>query len=374
MLEQDEAAAPAAQIVSVERGSPQVGGVTRNDGTSQNPPRNGTSRAEIGRQIFFDTNLSEPTGQACASCHQPDVSFTDPRGGPTSRGAVAGRAGFRNTPSIFYAALIPPLHEDGDTFVGGLFLDGRAGSLEAQAAGPFTNPIEMNNASPAAVMAKVRRSSYAAAFAQVFGASALSDDRAGFQAVTQALAAFERESDLQRFSSKFDQYLAGRTQLSAAERRGLALFEGKGKCSACHPTTPDPNNPRQPPLLTDFTYDNIGIPRNPSNPFYSVPSSFNPSGSSYVDHGLRTTVGRASEDGKFRVPTLRNVARTAPYGHNGYFATLRSVVDFYNTRDVRAWPAPEVPATVNREELGNLGLTNQEVDDIVSFLNTLTDQ
>jgi cytochrome c peroxidase len=153
----------------------------------------------------------------------------------------------------------------------------------------------------------------------------------------------------------------------------MALFvsEKKGNCAACHPTTPSPDG--TPPLLTDFTYDNLGAPRNPENPFYKLPHELNPDGFYYVDLGLALTVNEPSANGKFRVPSLRNVALTSPYLHNGVFKTLYQVVSFYNTRDVAPWPAPEVPENVNREELGDLGLTNQEVEDIVAFLNTLTD-
>ena len=328
--------------------------------------------ASLGRLIFSDTNLSEPPGLSCESCHREQAAFTDSRRGPTSQGSVAGRAGPRNAPTIAYATFVPPLRQDGDSFVGGLFIDGRVNSLEAQAAAPFTNPIEMNNPSRAAVMLKIRRASYAPALAQVFGASVLADDRAGFQAVTQAIAAFERQRDISRFTSKYDGFLAGRVRLTDAEQRGLALFTGKANCSGCHPSALDPSSLAGGPLFTKFTYHNIGIPKNPENPFYFLPPAFNPLGPGFVDFGVGSTVDLVSEDGKFRVPTLRNVARTAPYGHNGFFLTLHAIVNFYNTRDVAGWPAPEVPATINRN-IGNLGLTGQEVDDVVAFLNTLSD-
>ena len=126
-------------------------------------------------------------------------------------------------------------------------------------------------------------------------------------------------------------------------------------------------------MFTDFTYDNLGTPRNPENPFYSLPTELNPDGYAYVDLGLGKTVNDPAQNGKFRVPTLRNVAVTPPYMHNGVFKTLFSVVAFYNTRDVADWPAPEVNVNVNRDELGNLGLSSQEVEDLVAFLRTLTD-
>ncbi len=162
-------------------------------------------------------------------------------------------------------------------------------------------------------------------------------------------------------------------QVDATIVRSLTLFESekKGRCAECHPSQPGPE--QELPLFTDFTYDNLGVPRNPANPYHYLPKLLNPDGTQFVDLGLGGIVKKPEENGKFRVPTLRNVAVTAPYMQNGIFKTLRQVVVFYNTRDVGPWPEPEVPQNVNCEELGNLRLTEQEVDDIVTFLHTLTD-
>lgn len=320
---------------------------------------------KLGRLAFFDESLSEPAGEACATCHDPAAAFTDPRGGlPTSKGARAGDAGSRNTPTAMYAAYVPALFymNDDDGFAGGLFLDGRVNTLEEQAQKPLLNPIEMGNPSVATVAAKLRGAPYADLFRRTFGHAALDDDAAAFASLAQAIAAFERRPEFAPFTSKYDAYLAGSVELSPAEARGLALFndEKKGNCAACHPSQPGDDD--APPMFTDFTYDNLGIPQNPANPAYPT-----------VDHGLMTTLNDATLDGMFRVPTLRNIARTAPYGHNGYFADLHAIVDFYNTRDTRRWPAPEVAATMNKDELGHLGLTDAEVDDVVAFLYTLSD-
>lgn len=153
----------------------------------------------------------------------------------------------------------------------------------------------------------------------------------------------------------------------------MTLFEDvkKGRCAECHPTGPGPSG--EPTLFTDFTYDNLRVPKNAENPYYYLPKSLNPAGTKFVDMGLGSVVKKPEENGKFRVPTLRNIALTAPYMHNGIFKTLRQVVAFYNTRDVGPWPEPEVSQNVNHEELGNLVLNEREVDDIVAFLHTLTD-
>ena len=215
--------------------------------------------------------------------------------------------------------------------------------------------------------------------------------------IALAIAAYEGSSEVNQFSSKYDAYLAGKAQLTDQEQEGLALFEAedKGNCAACHPLWPNEEN-GTPALFTDFTYDNLGVPRTPSNPFYTLPKEFNPDGKKFVDIGLAANPqvkadGRAQQEkGKVKVPTLRNITLTAPYMHNGYFADLRNVVDFYNTRDTKpacpnpltteadaikqgCWPVAEITENVNKEELGDLKLTDQEVDDIVAFMRTLTD-
>jgi len=348
----------------------------------------------LGKKLFEDTNLSEPAGQACASCHDAGHSFTDPdQNKPTSEGLHPGLFGKRNTPTAAYAQFSPPFHFDNgdETYVGGQFLDGRSSVLEDQAKQPFLNPVEMANLNKQSVVDKVRNASYATLFKQVFGSTSLDDVDQAFERVVQAIATFERTRTFAPFTSKFDFFLKGQARLSEQEMRGMALFTGanKGNCAACHPITPLADG--TPALFTDFTYDNLGVPRNPDNRFYTQGVGFNPDGMNFVDLGLGGALGIAEQNGKFKVPTLRNNAVTAPYMHNGYFTDLRSVVQFYNDRDVRprcadpiwtravdaqsqnCWPAAEVEETVNHDELGHLGLTDQEIDDIVAFLKILTD-
>jgi hypothetical protein len=171
----------------------------------------------------------------------------------------------------------------------------------------------------------------------------------------------------------YDAYLAGEAELTELEAFGLELYEGKAMCNACHPSEVGPAGEK--PLFTDFSYDNLGVPGNPANPFLYLDEEFNPDGVNFVDLGLGGFLGDPAEMGKHKVPTLRNIALTAPYMHNGFFTNLRDVVDFYNSRDVptRMWPAPEVAENVNTDELGNLGLTDEEVDAVAAFMLTLTD-
>jgi len=329
----------------------------------------------LGKALYFDEGLSSPTGQSCASCHDPSAGFADPDGTACSEGANKAFFGNRNSPSAAYAAFSPDFHYDAGEglYLGGQFWDGRAKDLVEQAKGPFLNPLEMGMADEAAVVSKVRQAEYASLFEEVFGAGALDDAQSAYEDVAQAIAAFERSDEVNRFSSKYDMYLAGRVRLSEQEMRGLKLFEDekKGNCAACHPSQPTAEQPR--PLFTDFSYDNLGVPKNKENPFYTLAAAHNPDGAAWVDLGLGGALKKASENGKHKVPTLRNIARTAPYMHNGVFRTLKEVVDFYNRRDVGAFDPPEVAENVNTDELGDLGLTDAEVADIVAFLGTLTD-
>ncbi|MCX7077166.1 MAG: c-type cytochrome, partial [Methylococcales bacterium] len=261
-----------------------------------------------------------------------------------------------------------------------------------QAKGPFLNPIEMANPTPESVIAKIKQSSetdYQTGFEAVYGKNALDNTTKAYNYVADAIAEFERSAVFNPFTSKYDFYLLGKARFTAQEKRGLIVFESKekGNCIACHDSRPSGATP---PLFTDFSYDNIGIPKNPDNPFYVLPPQFNANGMAFVDLGLGGQLKLPDQEGKFKVPTLRNIALTSPYTHNGYFKTLRGVVTFYSTRNVikrcsntftnektalqqKCWPMPEVPQNVNFSELGNLNLSQNDVNDVLAFLNTLTD-
>lgn len=335
-----------------------------------------TKKEQLGKLLFFETSLSTPPGQDCSDCHKPEVAFADPvMELPVSRGARHGMYGNRNDMPVSYSAYIPPLHidEEEGIWVGGLFWDGRANSLEEQAQGPPLNPIEMANPDTLTIAEKLRALAYVDRIYEIYGPDALDTPEKAFANMADAMAAYERTPEVNPFNSKYDYWLKGETNLTEQELRGLALFEAedKGNCAACHPCRPSEDN--FPPLFTDFTYDNLGTPRNPELPYYSLPPEINPDGYDFIDIGLGKTVNDPAENGKFRVPTLRNIAITPPYMHNGVFKTLFSVLAFYNTRDIAPWPEPEVSENVNMDELGDLGLTNQELEDIVAFMKTLTD-
>ena len=288
---------------------------------------------------------------------------------------IRNRFGNRNDLPAAYAGFSSPFHfdEKEQHHVGGQFWDGRASSLEEQAKGPFLNPLEMANPDEQTVVDSIRKSEYAGLFRDVFGADALDDTAKAYDLAAQAIAAFERSPEMNRFDSKYDLFLAGKASLSEQEKRGLQLFEDakKGNCAACHPSKPGPYSEH--PLFTDYTYDNLAVPKNPENPYYYLPASLNPDGTRFVDGGLGGVIAKPELVGLFKVPSLRNIAITAPYMHNGIFKTLHQVLAFYNSRDIVPWGAPEVAVNVNREELGNLGLSEEEMADIIAFLHTLTD-
>ncbi|MBW6518983.1 MAG: cytochrome-c peroxidase [ANME-2 cluster archaeon] len=356
------------------------------------PAVNGlTPQEELGKKIYFDDNLSVPQGQSCASCHDPQFGFAEPDSSrAVSQGAIPVRFGNRNSPTAAYAAYSPEFHYDkaNGMYVGGQFWDGRASNLAEQAKGPFLNPLEMNNPSKSAVIKKISNSNYADLFKAVYGQDAFADVEKAYDQMAIAIAAFENTDELNKFTSKYDKYQAGKIKLTPLEQKGLKLFNNpkKGNCAACHPSTAGPYAAK--PLFTDFTYDNLGVPSNLGMlgdspalmyyyPFYYPPiaPNFNQDGLMFVDYGLGGIVMSSGEMGKMKVPTLRNVAITPPYMHNGAFKSLKEVVHFYNTRDVpnAGWPAPEVSMNVNTNELGNLGLSDKEEDAIVAFMKTLTD-
>jgi cytochrome c peroxidase len=307
-------------------------------------------------------------------------------------GAISTRFGNRKPPSAAYGGESPILYYDEaeEVWIGGMFWDGRATGwtlgdpLAEQAQGPFLNPLEQAMPNARTVCVKVSLSDYAGLFEEVWGKGSLDykkDVSGTYERIARSISAYEKSDEVNPFSSKYDFYLKGEAELTELELEGLNLFNGDAMCSACHISDGDK------PLFTDFTYDNLGIPRYEDNPFYDMPKKWNPDGDEWVDIGLGGFLMAAGYDeevyepelGKFKVPTLRNVdlrpyeGFVKAFGHNGYFKSLEDMVEFYNSRDVGDWPEPEYAETVNTDELGDLGLTPQEVNAIVAFLKTLSD-
>ncbi|MFK7892089.1 MAG: cytochrome-c peroxidase [Granulosicoccus sp.] len=356
----------------------------------------------MGEKIFFDTNLSALRTQSCASCHNPATGFTDPDAHQsTSLGGDGVSFGTRNSPSLSYVGHIPdfemamkpstglslrkaaqnnpgvallelPLPELlgllnqnivlAPQSFGGFFLDGRAATLEEQAKIPFFAANEMGLNSPGELVQRLRWSWYSWEFTRQFGYDVFSDSERTLNGVAKALAAYQRTQIFAPFTSKFDRVAKGIDQFSASEARGQALFNGKAGCFVCHTS---PQGSEQ--VFSNFLYFNVGAPKN----YEMLNSIGNPD---FIDRGRALISGNPAEEGKFRTPTLRNVAKTAPYMHNGVFKTLHEVVNFYNIRDIAFTPESSAPTMTPAPVIGNLGFTPVEVDDIVAFLRTLSDE
>lgn len=346
------------------------------------------TKAAFGKQLFNDNSLSKDGTQSCATCHNKAQAFIDTRVNASSHdnapaavslGQDGKSFGDINVASIAYAALAPEFYfnKEEELFMGGLFLNGRAKNLVEQAKQPFLNPVEMQTNVDQLVQ-KVQKK-YAQTMQKLYGKDIFSDSKKVFNAIAESIAEFEKTAQFSPFNAKFDAFLQGKEQLSEMELLGKEVFEDeeKGNCAACHPVPTLKSTPQQ-SLFTDFSYDNLGVPVN------TEVRALNGKGQDFVDNGLfdNPLVNDVNLKGAFKVSSLRNVAVTTPYMHNGIFKDLKTVVHFYNTRDVKdainpetgmPWRSAEVDETKNTEELGDLKLTEKEEDALVAFLKTLTD-
>lgn len=363
-----------------------------------------TALEDLGRALFFDVNLSLDRTQSCATCHDPARAFTDWRavvtGGdygrssepssdnspaPASLGGDMKSYGDRNAPTISYASAVPPFGRNAENdFVGGLFWDGRAATLEAQAGGPPLNPIEMAMPDKAAVVARLQENpNYQYAFKGLFGADIFSDTDKTWEAMQQSIAALERTEFFAPYDSKYDRYLRGEYKPTEQELLGITLFFSNQftNCNKCHQLQQLPEAELE--TFSNYTYHNIGVPVN------AALRALNGKGGDYIDHGLleHPAIDDATQDGKFRVPTLRNVAITGPYMHNGVFKDLRTVMQFYNKYLAKGskaqinpetgadWGAPEVAANISTEKLeAGRALDARSIDALLAFMHMLTDK
>jgi cytochrome c peroxidase len=428
----------------------------------------------LGKTEIYDTNLSPFKNIACATCHVPYTGFrgqssvfnattaSQPGGTAVTNATPPApnyRFSARNPQSYAYAPFSPILHYNAtqNSFYGGNFWDMRATGVTLanpaaeQAEGPPVNPVEMGNIDTACWVWKASQSEYAPLIINIWGAQSFAIHWPGdvatvcakpgpapandplpvhlsavdrgisnstFQHMVLSIASYEASPDVSAFSSKFDAYLAGNADLTPQELNGYELFNGKARCNQCHlsGTAVGSQNSQVAadvaPLFTDFTANNIGLPKNLALPYYCESKSdqygytANPMGFAFVDLGLGGVLSNTTENpnilqwkqlaplfnGTFQTATLRNVDKrpradfVKEYMHNGYLKSLKEVVHFYNTSQAlprcaqgspgekkTCWPPPEYPATLNTTQLGNLGLTSDEEDDIVAFLKTLTD-
>lgn len=354
-----------------------------------------SAAAALGEMIFKDPGLSASGHLSCATCHDPARGHASPFDAPVAFGGAlfpndnsAAASGLRQPPTLRYLRFNTGFRFEGGQPVGGFFWDGRANTLAEQAKGPFLGVNEMANASIADVVTRLAQAPYVERFKAVFGADVLNSPDQAFDRMAYALERYQIEDpDFAPFSSKFDAVVAGRSTFTAAEQRGALWFNrrDKGNCAACHPSTPAGRAPGA--LFTDFSYDTLGVPRNP------LIAANQDAG--FYDLGLcgpvRTDlVGRTDLCGKFKVPTLRNVALRKVFFHNGRFNRLEDVVRFYVTRDTSPgtwYPGDaydDLPvglrgnvnvseAPYNRTRGQAAALDAGEIADLIAFLNTLTD-
>ncbi|SNS79228.1 cytochrome-c peroxidase [Tropicimonas sediminicola] len=348
-----------------------------------------TNLEQLGEALFFDPNLSLNRSQACATCHDPAAAFTDPRESEVGRAASLGddgtSLGDRNAPTAAYAMFSPEFHFDevAGVWKGGQFPDGREAGLEGQAGGPPLNPIEMGMPDRASVVTRLEENpDYVEAMTRLFGEGLFEDPDAAYGAMTRAIAAFERTPEFAPFDSKYDRSLRGEYTLTDQEELGRVLFFSQQftNCNICHQLGRSEIDPQE--TFTNYEFHNIGVPANVAL------RGANGSAADHVDTGLLQNPGvdDPAQAGKFKVPTLRNVAVTGPYMHNGVFEDLRTVVLFYDKYNSRAperqinpetgqpWGPPEVDGTLSLVDLETgPALDDQRVDAIVAFLQTLTD-
>jgi cytochrome c peroxidase len=346
-----------------------------------------TEKERLGQQLFFDPGLSRNRSQSCATCHVPDRAFIDSResqvGGAASLGDDGHSLGDRNTPSAGYAALTPSFHlKKNGEYAGGLFWDGRADTLADQAAGPPLNPIEMAMPSKEKVAERLlEKAHYRELFTRLYGKKVLNDPEALYQAMSDAIAAFEETELFAPFDSRYDRYLKGELEFTQQEELGRTLFFSQQftNCNSCHQLHTSPRHPRE--TFSNYEFHNIGVPVNTQLRASNQVTQ--------VDEGLlmHPDIDDPNQRGKFKTPSLRNVAVTPPDMHNGVFKDLRTVVLFYNKYNSRAparqinpetgepWADSEVPENLSMELLeSGPALDDRRIDALVAFMKTLTDQ
>ena len=346
----------------------------------------------LGQLLFFDPTLSRNRTQSCATCHDPGTGIADPRGEGELRAVSLGDDGHslgdRNAPTASYARFSPTFYRtlEGE-YVGGQFLDGHEADLAGQAEGPPLNPIEMGMPDKVIVVARLRENpAYSAAFVQHFGPGVWDDVEVAYRAMTQAIAAFEATDVFAPFDSKYDRHLRGEYQMTPQEELGMMLFFSTQFTNwhLCHQLNKVPGRAEE--TFSNYEFHNIWVPT-------SQPSGGGRNGQpeGHVDLGLAANAAvqdqAKAQTGRFKTPTLRNVAVTGPYMHNGVFKDLHTVLLFYNKYNSRAprrqidpetgaaWATPEVPENLSLKELETgPALDDRRIDALVAFLKTLTDR
>ena len=342
----------------------------------------------LGEVLFFDKSISFNKTQSCSTCHSPDTAFVDQRKNSANQMVSEGDNphlhGNRNANTALYAMFSPDFHFDEkiQDYVGGQFWDGRAKDLAEQAGGPPVNPVEMGMPDKKSIVERLKANSiYYKAITDIYGESIWADtDNKIYAIMEKAIAEFEKHELFAQFSSKYDRTLKGEAELTALEAEGKALFFDKTRtnCSNCHQSS-EANSAKE--TFTNYRYYNIGVPSN------QALIKLNKLAADYVDNGLLDNPmvkGDEKQKGKFKVPTLRNIGVTAPYMHNGVFRDLKTVLLFkdsfnnpnrkINPETGKAWDKAEYAQTINPDVLKAKPLTDEEINALEAFLNTLTDE
>lgn len=342
------------------------------------------SKEALGQILFFDKNLSNNRTQSCATCHNPSNGFVDDRENGVSKMASLGdnnkSIGDREAPTATYAKFSPAFHfeEKKQKYIGGQFWDGRAATLEEQAGGPPLNPDEMGMLSKKEVLNRIKENElYVSSFKSLYGNDVLDNEEKAYDALGQVIASFERTDEFSPFDSKYDRYLKDEYDLTALEDLGKSLFfsNNNNSCATCHVLK---SEDKEGETFTNYEFHNIGVPSN--NTLRAK------NGVKDLDKGLlnNPAVTDEKERGKYKVPTLRNIAVTAPYMHNGVFKDLKTVVEFYdkynnkersiNPETGKVWDEPEVKDTISTKELKAKALNDRKVEALVAFMKLLTDE
>ncbi|RXJ98903.1 methylamine utilization protein MauG [Arcobacter sp. CECT 8986] len=341
-------------------------------------------KEKLGQVLFFDKNLSKNRSQSCSTCHNPQSGFTDNRDNGVEKMASLGdngtSIGDREAPTATYAKFSPKFHYDAKKkeYIGGQFWDGREATLAGQAGGPPLNPAEMGMPSKKAVVDRLKENDfYVKQFKKIYGEDIFKSDEKAYTAMTKVIEAFEMTKEFAPFDSKYDRYLKGEYDLTPLEDLGKSIFfsNNNNSCANCHVLR---GEDKEHETFSNYEYHNIGTPIN-----HKLRAK---NGVTTIDNGLlnNPAVTDENQKGKYKVPTLRNVAVTAPYMHNGVFKDLRTVIEFYdkyNNQDRKIdpetnkpWDEPEVKETISLEKLKANKLSDRKVDALIAFLKLLTDK
>ncbi len=351
-----------------------------------------TKEESLGKALYFDKNLSKTRNTSCATCHDIEHAFVDARfskkgvdqtvfiHGALSVGDDNVSLGGRNAPTVTYAKFSPTF--DAKNIVGGQFHDGRAATLKDQAMGPPLDSAEMQMPDRNSVVERIKENNtYVASFKALFGSDIFNNTDKAYEAMAQAIGTFEKLDIISPFDSKYDRYLKGEYTMTQAESAGKALFfsNNNTNCSDCHQLNTFSETASE--TFTNYKYENIGTPKNLKA--LQARANLGLGDANAIDHG---GLNQGAADGAIKVPTLRNVAVTAPYMSNGVFANLKTVLEFYehqrgsgkkplNPETGLAWGSPNVEATINRTLLEKgKELTDEKIANLEAFLKTLTDK